>query len=91
MSLLFATGLTETSPIITINVPYEGGRKLGCVGKPVGDVNVVIMNPETNQPAGPGEEGEICCTGRNVMRGYYGNPEATDEVISVAPDGKSRL
>ena len=85
-------GLTETSPIIAINVPYEGGRKLGCVGKPVEGVEVVIMNPETQQPVTEfGAEGEICCYGRNVMKGYYGNPEATAEVISVAPDGKSRL
>ncbi len=52
---------------------------------------MVIMNPDTQQEASPGEEGEICCYGRNVMRGYYGNPEATAEVISVTPDGKSRL
>ncbi len=84
-------GLTETSPIITINAPYPGSRKAGSVGKPVGDVNVVIMDPDTQQPAKPGEEGEICCFGRNVMRGYYKNPDATAEVISVAPDGKSRL
>mmetsp|Transcript_4379 Transcript_4379/g.8938 ORF Transcript_4379/g.8938 Transcript_4379/m.8938 type:complete len:698 (-) Transcript_4379:42-2135(-) len=84
-------GLTETSPIIAINAPYPGSRKAGSVGKPVGDVNVVIMDPGTQQPAKPGEEGEICCYGRNVMRGYYKNPGATAEVISVAPDGKSRL
>ena len=52
---------------------------------------MVIMNPDTQQEALPGEEGEICCYGRNVMRGYYGNPEATAEVITVAPDGKSKL
>ena len=84
-------GLTETSPIIAISTPYEGARKLGNVGKPVGGVEVVIMNPDTQQPVAQGEEGEICCYGRNVMRGYYRNPEATAEVISVAPDGKSRL
>jgi long-chain acyl-CoA synthetase len=84
-------GLTETSPIIAISTPYPGSRKLGNVGKAVGGVNVVIMDPDTNQPAKQGEEGEICCYGRNVMRGYYRNPEATSEVISVAPDGKSRL
>ncbi len=84
-------GLTETSPIIAISAPYKGARKLGNVGKPVGGVNVVIMNPDTQQPVAQGEEGEICCSGRNVMRGYYRNPEATAEVISVAPDGKSRL
>ena len=43
---------------------------------------MVIMNPDTQQEALPGEEGEICCYGRNVMRGYYGNPEATAEVIT---------
>ena len=84
-------GLTETSPIIAINVPYAGLRKLGSVGRPVGGVNVVIMDPDKNIPLGHGKEGEICCYGRNVMKGYYRNPEATAEVISVAPDGKSRL
>jgi len=84
-------GLTETSPIIAINAPYPGSRKAGSVGKSVGGVEVVILNPDTQQECNPGEEGEICCYGRNVMRGYYGNPEATAEVISVAPDGKSRL
>ena len=84
-------GLTETSPIIAINAPYEGKRKLGHVGKPVDGVEVVIIDPDTNQEVPNGQEGEICCYGRNVMRGYYRNPEATAEVISVAPDGKSRL
>lgn len=84
-------GLTETSPIIAISVPYPGGRKLGYVGKPVEGVNVVMIDPETKQPVGPDQEGEICCYGRNVMKGYYGNTDATAEVISVAPDGKSRL
>ncbi|KAL7515412.1 hypothetical protein ACHAXN_013101 [Cyclotella atomus] len=84
-------GLTETSPIIAINAPYPGKRSPGSVGKSVGGVNAVIVDPETQKPVGPGVEGEICCYGRNVMRGYYRNPEATAEVISVAPDGKSRL
>jgi len=84
-------GLTETSPIIAINIPYPGGRKSGSVGRSVEGVEVVILNPDTRQEAKPGEDGEICCTGSNIMRGYYGNPEATAEVISVTPDGKSRL
>ncbi len=81
-------GLTETSPIIAINTPYD--RSPGCVGKPIPGVTAVIMG-ENGLPVPPGEEGEICCYGPNVMRGYYKNPKATEEVISVAPDGKSRL
>lgn len=81
-------GLTETSPIIAINTPFD--RSPGHVGKALPDVNVLIMG-EDGIPVQAGEEGEICCYGPNVMRGYYKNPEATDEVISLAPDGKSRL
>ena len=81
-------GLTETSPIITLNTPYD--RQPGSCGRPLDGVTVVIMG-EDGQPASPGEEGEICCYGPNVMRGYYKNPDATAEVITLAPDGKSRL
>ena len=80
-------GLTETSPIIAINTPEN--RKVGFVGKPIGGVDVYIM--EGGKQVGPGEEGEICCVGPNIMRSYHNNPEATEEVISVAPDGVSRM
>lgn len=82
-------GLTETSPIITVNVP--GHRSFGSVGRAIGGVDVYCIDPETGKPVEEGQEGEICCVGRNVMRGYYNNKEATDEVISIAPDGKSRM
>uniref|UniRef100_A0A7S4EPR5 AMP-dependent synthetase/ligase domain-containing protein n=2 Tax=Pseudo-nitzschia australis TaxID=44445 RepID=A0A7S4EPR5_9STRA len=81
-------GLTETSPIITLNVPEN--RTIGSVGRPVGDVAVYIVDEHGN-PVSPGMEGEICCVGPNVMKGYYNNKKATDEVISVAPDGKSKM
>jgi len=80
-------GLTETSPIIAINTPEN--RRNGFVGRPINGVKVFIMNE--GKEAEPGEEGEICCVGDNVMRGYYKNPEATDEVTSVAPDGVSKM
>lgn len=82
-------GLTETSPIITLNVPDD--RRIGSVGQPIGGVEVYIIDDETGKPLPPGEEGEVCAVGPNVMRGYYNNKEATDEVISVAPDGVSRM
>jgi long-chain acyl-CoA synthetase len=81
-------GLTETSPIICLNVPTQ--RMVGSVGRPIGGVTVHIIG-EDGKPLPPGEEGEICCTGPNVMKGYHNNQKATDEVISVAPDGKSRM
>ncbi|KAL7581293.1 hypothetical protein ACA910_006060 [Epithemia clementina (nom. ined.)] len=81
-------GLTETSPIICINTPEQ--RKVGSVGRPIGEVEVYIVDEEGKRVAS-GEEGEICCVGPNVMRGYYKNPEATNEVITTAPDGKSRM
>jgi long-chain acyl-CoA synthetase len=81
-------GLTETSPIITINTPEQ--RKVGSVGRAIGGVKVYIVDEE-GRPLPTGEEGEICCVGPNVMKGYYRNQEATEEVISTAPDGKSRM
>jgi long-chain acyl-CoA synthetase len=81
-------GLTETSPIITLNVPES--RVVGSVGRPLGGVTVYIVD-DKGKPVAPGEEGELCCVGPNVMKGYYNNKEATDEVISIAPDGKSRM
>jgi long-subunit acyl-CoA synthetase (AMP-forming) len=80
--------LTETSPIITLNVP--DARAAGTVGRPIGGVTVYIVDEE-GRPVAPGGEGEICCVGPNVMKGYHNNPEATAEVISTAPDGKSRM
>ena len=81
-------GLTETSPIISINFPSN--RLPGSVGRAISGVSLHIIG-ENGQPVATGEEGEICCVGPNVMKGYHNNKEATDEVISVAPDGKSRM
>jgi long-chain acyl-CoA synthetase len=60
-------GLTETSPIITINRTEKGGVKLGSVGTTIEDVEVKIA-----------EDGEIMCKGPNVSPGYYKNPVLTE-------------
>jgi long-chain acyl-CoA synthetase len=59
-------GLTETSPIITINRTEKGKVKLGSVGMTIEGVEVKIS-----------EDGEILCKGPNVMLGYYNDPELT--------------
>ncbi len=63
-------GLTETSPIITINRTYKGGVKLGSVGIVIEGVEVKIA-----------DDGEILCKGPNVMIGYFNDPVLTKSVF----------
>jgi len=63
-------GLTETSPIITINRTEKGMVKLGSVGMTIENVEIKIS-----------EDGEILCKGPNVMLGYYNDPEQTKSVF----------
>lgn len=62
-------GLTETAPVITSNNPRY--KKLGTVGKPIRGVEVRIA-----------EDGEVEAIGPNIMTGYYGKPEATNDAFT---------
>jgi long-chain acyl-CoA synthetase len=77
-------GMTELSPGVSISRFTEGMSKLGCVG-PINDGLEVIIDPSDGNYNE--NEGEILCTGPNVMMGYYNKPKETAEVIKVI-DGK---
>jgi long-chain acyl-CoA synthetase len=72
-------GLSETSPTVTFN-PLDQPNRAGSVGKPIWGVEVKLIDDDWNEvPAG--EPGELAVRGYNVMKGYLGRPEATEEVV----------
>ncbi len=70
MPVMEGYGLTETSPVISVNDQRNGGFKIGTVGRIISDVEVKIS-----------EEDEILVKGPNVMLGYYKDPEKTAQVL----------
>lgn len=80
--IIIVYGLTETSPGMTMTRTHNSPEiKATTVGFEFPNVEVKISNPETGQECAVGEQGEICCRGYNVMKGYYKNEEATRAVL----------
>ncbi len=73
-------GLTETSPVLTVNRFPNEGAMLGTVGIPIDNVTIKIDASDTEYDFRPGE-GEIIAKGPNIMMGYYNKPDKTAEVI----------
>jgi len=71
MQIMEGYGLTETSPVISVNEYANKGMKIGSVGKPIRNIEVKIA-----------EDGEILVKGPNIMKGYYKDPEKTASVMT---------
>lgn len=78
-NLVEGYGMTEASPVITVN-PINGTARIGTIGLPVPLTDVRIVDDNGNvQPIG--QQGEIQVKGPQVMAGYYNNPVETANVI----------
>jgi len=80
--MTIAYGQTEASPLITqtrTEDPIE--LRVSTVGRALPHVEVRIIDPETGAEVRRGVQGELCCRGYLVMRGYYRMPEATAAAI----------
>lgn len=72
-NILEGYGLSETSPVVTMTPPKR--PKLGSVGKPIPNVRVKILVPDSDGV------GEVLIFAPNVMLGYFGMPDKTNEVF----------
>lgn len=92
-------GMSET--LLTLSNPYEGERRPGSVGHPVGDVEIRVVDDQGNDLP-DGEVGELWVRSQNLMLGYWNLPEQTTaaftdgwfrtgDVVTRAPDGYVKI
>ncbi|OLT21846.1 long-chain-fatty-acid--CoA ligase [Ornithinimicrobium sp. CNJ-824] len=80
--ILEGYGLSETSPVASFNHP-DRERKAGSIGIPVRGVEMKLAGTVGEGEEPEGGIGEICIRGENIMKGYWGKPEATAEAIDA--------
>ncbi len=81
VTILEGYGLSETSPVASFS-PFGQPVRVGSIGLPIPGVEMTLLQPESwEEIADPAGIGEIAIRGHNIMRGYYGRPDATDEAI----------
>ncbi len=80
-------GLSESSPVSTVNPPF-GENISGTIGLPLPQTIIEIIDPDDKKTPVPlGEKGEVCITGPQVMKGYYNNVKASDDVLREGEHG----
>jgi len=77
----YGYGMTELSPLSHLTYTGNGKDKPGSAGYCLPNTSCKIVGVETRVELGPGEEGEVCIRGPQVMKGYLNQPEATADLI----------
>jgi long-chain acyl-CoA synthetase len=82
VTILEGYGLSETSPVASFS-PYGEPPRVGSIGVPIPGVEMKLLRPESWEEVEwtPDAIGEIAIKGHNIMKGYYGRPDATDQAI----------
>ena len=82
VTILEGYGLSETSPVASFS-PYGQPVRVGSIGMPIPGVEMKLLKPGTWDEIEWSEDavGEIAIKGHNIMKGYYGRPDATEEAI----------
>ncbi len=76
-------GLTEASPVMTYTRIGDDFRlRVETVGRALPHMELKIIDPVSGVTLPPGSQGEVCCRGYNIMKGYYNNEQATRDTIT---------
>ncbi len=76
-------GMTETSPVTHSSPAPPKEIKFGSVGVPAPNTECMIIDLETGESVGPGQKGEVCVRGPQIMTGYLNKPDATAQTIDA--------
>ena len=82
VTILEGYGLSETSPVASFSI-YGQPPRVGSIGVPIPGVEMKLLKPESWEEIEwtPDAIGEIAIKGHNIMKGYYGRPDATEQAI----------
>lgn len=86
--LAVSTDRLEANRVETKDVPDEGTRRLVACGRPLPDMQIMVVNPVTLVACRPDEVGELWVFGPSVAEGYWNRADNTAETFNVAPEGK---